>query len=149
MQPYIICDLDGTLCNIEHRLHYTEGEHKNWQAFFEGIPEDVPNEQVSFVLQQCALPVVLISGRPQKYKELDCEALTIAWLKKYGFEKYELVMREADDRRDDDIIKKELYQTKIEPKYGKPLLVLDDRDRVVKMWRDLGLVCFQVAPGNF
>ena len=28
-------------------------------------------------------------------------------------------------------------------------LVVDDRDKVVKMWRDLGLNTFQVAPGDF
>ena len=27
--------------------------------------------------------------------------------------------------------------------------VFDDRDKVVKMWRDNGLTCMQVAPGNF
>ena len=26
---------------------------------------------------------------------------------------------------------------------------LDDRDRVVKMWRKLGLTCLQVNEGNF
>jgi len=26
---------------------------------------------------------------------------------------------------------------------------VDDRDKVVKMWRDLGLNTFQVAPGDF
>ena len=29
------------------------------------------------------------------------------------------------------------------------LCVFDDRDKVVKMWRDSGLTCFQVAEGNF
>ena len=29
------------------------------------------------------------------------------------------------------------------------LCVFDDRDKVVKMWRDSGLTCMQVAPGNF
>ena len=28
-------------------------------------------------------------------------------------------------------------------------LVVDDRDKVVKMWRDLGFNTFQVAPGDF
>ena len=28
-------------------------------------------------------------------------------------------------------------------------LVVDDRDRVVKLWRSLGLTTFQVAEGNF
>ena len=28
-------------------------------------------------------------------------------------------------------------------------LVVDDRQKVVDMWRNLGLTVFQVAPGNF
>ena len=28
-------------------------------------------------------------------------------------------------------------------------LVVDDRQKVVNMWRDLGLTCVQVAPGDF
>jgi hypothetical protein len=30
-----------------------------------------------------------------------------------------------------------------------PWLVLDDRDAVVKGWRNLGLTCLQCAPGDF
>jgi hypothetical protein len=29
------------------------------------------------------------------------------------------------------------------------MCVFDDRDKVVKMWRDEGVACFQVAPGEF
>jgi len=29
------------------------------------------------------------------------------------------------------------------------MCVYDDRDKVVKMWRDNGISCFQVAPGPF
>jgi hypothetical protein len=29
------------------------------------------------------------------------------------------------------------------------LCVFDDRDKVVKMWRENGINCFQVAPGDF
>ena len=28
-------------------------------------------------------------------------------------------------------------------------LALDDRNKVVDMWREIGLTCFQVAPGGF
>jgi hypothetical protein len=28
------------------------------------------------------------------------------------------------------------------------ICVFDDRTKVVNMWRDLGLTCFQVAPGD-
>ncbi len=32
----------------------------------------------------------------------------------------------------------------------KPVaLVFDDRDKVVRMWRERGFRCLQVAPGNF
>ena len=34
--------------------------------------------------------------------------------------------------------------------YGyNPLLVFEDRDRVVQMWRDAGLKCLQVKPGEY
>ena len=30
-----------------------------------------------------------------------------------------------------------------------PVLVFEDRDRVVQMWRDAGLKCLQVKPGEY
>ena len=57
-------------------------------------------------------------------------------------------MRQNSDRRPDDVIKAEIYETCIEPYYNV-LYVFDDRDRVVKMWREKGLTCLQVAEGNF
>jgi hypothetical protein len=57
-------------------------------------------------------------------------------------------MRKLGDRRDDDIVKFELLEQIYEMGY-EPVLVFDDRDRVVKMWRAAGLRCFQVAPGDF
>ena len=51
--------------------------------------------------------------------------------------------------------------TEIDPKNGNevkgngaantrnPILVVDDRDKVVKMWRSLQLPCFQVNEGSF
>jgi hypothetical protein len=32
---------------------------------------------------------------------------------------------------------------------SKVVCVFDDRQKVVDMWRDNGLTCMQVAPGNF
>ena len=60
----------------------------------------------------------------------------------------DLFMRADGDYRADSIVKEEIYHDKIEPVYNV-LLVLDDRDSVVKMWRSLGLTCLQVAEGNF
>ena len=47
----------------------------------------------------------------------------------------------------DDILKKKMLDTFVD--INDVFLVVDDRDKVVKMWRDLGLNTFQVAPGDF
>jgi hypothetical protein len=57
-------------------------------------------------------------------------------------------MRAEKDYRADDIIKGELLDRIISDGW-RPWLVVDDRDRVVKMWRDRGLLCLQCAPGDF
>ena len=41
------------------------------------------------------------------------------------------------------------HDAKFETKFFDVKFVLDDRDQVVEMWRDMGLPCFQVAPGDF
>ena len=57
-------------------------------------------------------------------------------------------MREEKDHRPDDIVKEEIYHKYIEDKYNI-VCVFDDRDKVVKMWREQGLLCNQVYYGNF
>lgn len=42
----------------------------------------------------------------------------------------------------------ELYERYVQP-IGSVTAVLDDRARVVAMWRALGLTVLQVAEGNF
>ena len=57
-------------------------------------------------------------------------------------------MRKNGDSRRDSIVKEEIFWNDIEPKYNV-LAVFDDRDQVVKMWRELGIKCFQCEYGNF
>ena len=47
----------------------------------------------------------------------------------------------------DEILKKAMLDIFVD--IDDVFLVVDDRDKVVKMWRDLGLNTFQVAPGDF
>ena len=60
----------------------------------------------------------------------------------------ELLMREDDDYRDDSIVKPELLD-KAGIKLDDILCVFEDRNRMVKKWRELGLTCVQVNEGNF
>lgn len=135
----IICDIDGTIALLGDR-----------DRFDPTTGEDTLNYPISHILQvydnQTLLPVdlILITGREEKYKNI-----TQTWLIKNGITHYkELFMRRSGDFRKDYVIKKELYNKLIKPKYDV-LFVLEDRDQVVKMWRNEGLTCLQVAYGNF
>jgi len=57
-------------------------------------------------------------------------------------------MRADSDRRSDDIVKRELL-ARIRGDGFDPQLAIDDRKRVVDMWRSEGLICAQVAEGEF
>jgi hypothetical protein len=57
-------------------------------------------------------------------------------------------MRPANDHRQDNFIKFEILE-QIRHEYGEPFMVFDDRDQVVNMWRENGVRCMQVAPGDF
>ena len=57
-------------------------------------------------------------------------------------------MRNKNNFQPDEIVKETIFHKEIEPKYNV-IAVFDDRDKVVKMWRNLGLLCNQVYWGNF
>lgn len=133
-------------------------KHKCWNKFFEACKDDSPIQSTIDVVKALSntWSVVFMSGRPETYREV-----TESWLNKNGllfmhkdvtsthpYAKANLFMRPAKDTREDFIVKKELYLKYIEP-YYKVQCVFDDRDQVVKMWRELGLTCYQVAEGNF
>ena len=57
-------------------------------------------------------------------------------------------MRKTGDNRKDCIVKRELFDAHIKDKYYIDF-ILDDRNQVVNMWRELGFTVMQVADGNF
>jgi hypothetical protein len=87
--------------------------------------------------------VLLVSGREDRHR-----AETERWLARHGIAYAELHMRPSDDKRRDSLIKHEIFQREIAPRF-RVLFVLDDRTQVVEMWRALGLTCLQVADGDF
>lgn len=59
-----------------------------------------------------------------------------------------LCMRASLDYRKDFEVKKEIFENKIRD-FFQVLFVVDDRQQVVDMWRNLGLVCLQCDYGDF
>jgi len=147
---YIICDLDGTLADCEHRRHHVTGDKQDWDAFFGGLEQDEIVEPVAVVLRalffNSVCDIVFVTGRPEKYA-----GFTLRWLERNLLRhcSFELHCRANDDLRPDEVMKAEIFERDIEPDRGKPLFVLDDRQKVVDMWRAKGITCFQVAPGDF
>jgi predicted kinase len=129
----IICDLDGTLALIGDRSPYDGAS----------CEKDSVNEPVRSILQKSGNAIVFVSGREDKSKPQ-----TLAWLEKHGISFEALHMRKSGDMRKDSIVKQEIYEEFILDKYNVAF-VLDDRDQVVKVWRDLGLTCLQVDYGDF
>lgn len=147
MTDYIF-DIDGTIANCEHRVHYVRTKPKNWRAFDAGAIQDEPILPVVHLLRTLHLVgdrIVLASGRSDRNRDV-----TIQWLQQHNIWQCVdgLYMRRDKDYRADDIVKSELLDEILADGY-EPAMVFDDRSRVVNMWRDRGLICAQVAPGDF
>lgn len=147
MTKAIIFDIDGTLADIEHRRHFVRGNQKNWPAFEEGIAYDTPMQHVIDVLLAMKAAgkytILIASGRGEQSREV-----TENWLRKYVGDYEKLYMRAEGDYRRDDIVKKEILDQMRSEGY-EIVMTFDDRNQVVDMWRDNGIPCFQVAPGDF
>lgn len=153
----VIFDIDGTLANLDHRLHYVKSKPKNWNAFFAGIEHDEPCEEIVeilWALMNITLApndptsmfrhrIIICSGRGEEYREP-----TEKWLAHHSIQYNVLYMRPAGDSREDSIIKKELLEEMRKDGFN-PVLAIDDRKRVVDMWRREGLLCLQCAEGDF
>lgn len=58
-------------------------------------------------------------------------------------------MRKAGDFTPDEVLKRGWLNEIEPPEYARLTAVFDDRDKVVNMWREAGVPCFQVARGEF
>ncbi len=149
----LICDLDGTLCNIEHRIGFvnpkeTDSEKSqkvDWPNFFKNIPYDTVNEWCKEILKRFwgRSAIVLASGRPEDYKRS-----TLDWLRDNDIHYTSLLMRMRGDYRKDNIIKEIILEFEIKPRYNV-LFSIDDRKQVVDMWRKHGIVCLACAEGDY
>jgi hypothetical protein len=138
-------DLDGTLANIEHRLHLIHSKPSNWPAFFRACVDDEPNQAVIDVCRALVISghaVDVWSGRSDIVR-----AESERWLNQYAIGYRRLLMRREGDYRPDQIVKAEWLEA-MAPE-DRPVLAFDDRQRVVDMWRAHGVQCCQVAPGDF
>ena len=164
----VIFDLDGTLANIDVRRDKSlkPNGKLDWEIFAAPLSIlnwDEPNLPVIKMAQMFndyGYKVVIFSGRNDRGF-----FATRDWLKIHNVPFDLLVLRPDKFKKDswpiadgnpatpdmrfmsDEILKKKMLDTFVD--INDVFLVVDDREKVVKMWRDLGLNTFQVAPGDF
>lgn len=138
----IIVDLDATLCfNTSGRPFYGDG-------CAEGIVNDVPSEPVCNLVRAMfadKYKIIIITGR-EGTKEI-VEA-TEKWLKDHEIVYDEIYFRGEDDHSRGDLCKKKTFEKYIKDKYNVQF-VIDDSQKCVDMYRELGLVCLQPNDGTF
>lgn len=145
MNVYVF-DLNGTLANIDHRLHFIKTKPKNWPAFFEACKDDAPVEWVIDLLRTVAQGkayILVLSGRSEQVRKA-----TEDWLIKHGVFYSELLMRPKDEFRADEILKLEMldgWLRRQELERSNIKFIVDDRQRVVDMWRREGFNVLQCA----
>jgi FMN phosphatase YigB (HAD superfamily) len=149
--PTILFDIDGTLANIEHRTHFVSGKKKDFDAFNEAMVDDVPNEPIVTLLNSLEhkFQIVYVTGRLERYREVTEKFLE--GVKQWWTHDLYLLMRPDDQRYIPDYEVKQKLLDEILAEIDKDNIVfaVDDRSRVVKMWRDNDITTLQVADGNY
>lgn len=146
MRSCYIFDIDGTLSNNDHRTHHLLKQPKDWEAYHALVAHDTPHEHICelAIALSKTMPIIYCSGRHDGQRRV-----TENWLMTYAVPgHFGLYMRKEGDHRPDHIIKRELLD-QIRADGFDPIMAFDDRNQVVDMWREAGIPCAQVAPGNF
>ena len=139
----VVFDLDGTLAIGTHREHFVTGEKKDWPSYFDACDKDSACEPIIEVLHNAIYAgdrVEIWTGRSDVVAEK-----TKAWLTRFDLDHVRILSRAVGDHTPDI----ELKEKWLSESDAKPDLVFEDRARVVAMWRSKGIVCCQVAPGEF
>lgn len=135
----VIVDIDGTLAlNTSRspydtsRYHTDELEHR-LAALIDSLTRAPESHQV-----------IILTGRSEEHRDV-----LYAWLTAQRVYFDEVYMRPADQSSTrDNIVKLELFDKHVRDRFNV-IAAFDDRDRVIRLWRRLGLLTLQVNYGDF
>lgn len=141
----VICDIDGTVSRVGDRIKYLKSNPPDWDAFYAASFEDEPIRDICYLVDYLALSyrIIFCTGRRESVR-----GITLDWLKTYvcGFPDEDLFMRPNGDIRHDTEVKPELIAHI--PK-DDIAFIIEDRNSMVKKWRELGYTVLQPADGDF
>lgn len=143
----ILFDIDGTLADLNGREKFLKQEKPDWKSFNAKMEEDLPNTAVvelyRALYESRKFEIILVSGRQEKFRRV-----TETWLAWHKIPFDTLLMRPDTDQRPDQDVKQDLLN--LLKAQGKDILfTVDDRQKVVDMWRANGITCLQCQKGDY
>lgn len=138
----IIVDIDGTLTKLLQSRQdnpFEEYTKEWWHFWLKDLDKCIPfKEMIQFSNHLFKENFILIcTARPARYRKE-----TEKWLDDNGIQYNDLFMSH-DDFQNDCVKKKDLFFQMREAGY-RPTVVIDDKENVVQMWKELGLLTLQV-----
>lgn len=154
---YIVFDIDGVLADCSHRLHYIQGNNKEYDKFYsdEEIMKDKPIETGMKIhdmfyelhyMEDFYRPtefhgrVIFLTGRSEI-----CKKATIIWLYRNilkGSPFYpKVIMRPENDWRPAHEVKEDLIKKYIG--FENILFAFDDDAQVNEMYKEHGIICYK------
>lgn len=152
-----VFDVDGTLANCDHRMHYIKPNPshdpvtgrkipRRFDLFHNACVDDTVIQPVADIYRRLVADpntkVVLLTGRPMSVRYY-----TQDWFTRNGLDGYDgLYTKPSGQDMMPDVESKRLAADRIERDFGMPIsMVFEDRARVVAMWRARGNFVFDVA----
>lgn len=148
---YVIIDLDGTLCDCSQRVHLAQAG--KWDDFHSLIADDQPFKDVASFIDLISnlefVSIIMLTGRNESYRNQ-----TDRWMNKHSIVCDRLIMRPDKNFESDHVLKPrmlcdEVFEGNFEKMKEEVIVVLEDRDKVVEAWRNLGIDCWQVRNGTY
>ena len=134
----IVFDFDGTLIDLDPIRHL----FGDWDAFHAASFDCPAREGIVALARRCQtiMRVIVLTGKPERYK-----AKLLGWLSLRGIIPDEVLMRPDHNIDSDRDLKPQLLDDAGVEK-SRVIAIVEDRDKMVDLWRELGYTCLQAAP---
>lgn len=139
----VIVDMDGTICeNVTGRPWYGEGAA-------EGMLTDAPYTNIIDMIRtycdEYDAQLLILTGRNDTP---EIRQATLEWLGRNWFHPDKLFMRKPKDYSKTVVYKEKTYTEQIEPYYDV-IMVFEDNNACVQMFRDKGLIVLQPQSSDY
>lgn len=138
----VIFDLDQTLFDIRHRLHFIQKEDRDWDGFHGAMHNDTLNMwafRLLWMYDQYDYDIVILTGRNDRYRDETRDQLM-----RHEIPYNMLLMRQEGDTRPAKLVKLELYRERIAGRYQSVDAIYDDNAEVCRAFMDEGVTAMLV-----